>query len=344
MEPNVHRVVLAYVRAVDAAGKRRVLYHGTSPATAKRALSEGLVPDPKKRSWSKDPGAGLHMLPRTSFPGIYLTDNLMTALSSARRSSGGFRELRAVIVVDVEEKTLVHDEDTLKGPMRFNVRHLIPEGYTFSGPVVMNLYDDIVKGRADEKLQNAAKAFLGGLDAPTKGGYGESRIPMAIELYKAYVTRQAAHSVPDMSWFADEKTWDQMKKEIAEKYQADLSNLPEPKEADRLFMGALRKLSDKLRPSQAAGLALPEYSGTYRSLGPIGFSGSNKIIAVVLVDSDETPYKLKFVYGNPDDQRLRGFFHDFSRSMTSNYKVLDKAGNPVMQSKRTEPVKEVSHA
>ena len=340
----MHRVILAYVRAVEAAGKRRVLFHGTSPRIAKRILSEGLVPDPKKRSWSDDPNTSTYTLPRTSLPGIYLTDNVMTALSSARRTSGGGRNERALVVVDVEEKTLSHDEDTLKGPLKFNTRHMIPEGYMFTGTVVMHMYDQMVKGELDDKIKQSARGFLEGLDLPAKSGYGESRMPMAVELYRAYLTRQAAHTVPELSWFAEKNTWDQMRKEVADRHDIDLSKLPDPKEADREFMATLGKLSDKLRPSQATGSALPEYSGTYRSLGSIGFSGSNRIVAVVLVDSDETPYKIKFLYGSPTDPRVGELFKKFGESMSSNYRVLDRAGNPVMQAQKTKPMTEVTHA
>lgn len=50
------------------------------------------MPDPKKKSWAEDKDVGYYITPRTSFAGIYLTGNLMTAYSSATRTAGPHEE------------------------------------------------------------------------------------------------------------------------------------------------------------------------------------------------------------------------------------------------------------
>lgn len=343
MEANAYKVILAYFRGVDAAGKRRVLYHGTSPNFARKILSEGLVPDPKKRSWVEDSEATFEMLPRTSLPGVYLTDNLLTALSSARHARSSSESDFAIVVVDVEEKTLVHDEDTLKGALKFNVRHMMPEGRTFMGPVVLSMYDRMVKGELDDGIEKSAKAFLSNTDMSSVRGYGENRMPLAIDLYKAYLTRQTAYTVPEVSWFAKEKDWKKMKEEISRRFEVDLSGLPKPEEADRVLMEKLRRVSDKLRPSQAAGYAASNLNKTYRSLESIAFSGSNRIIAIVLIHIATTPYRIKFIYGNPEDPKLDKFFKDFREKMSDRYTVEDKSGKSVIKSQTAKSTTEMVH-
>jgi len=58
---NTLRIVTAYLRSLEAVSRKRILYHGTSPEVGHRVLSEGLVPDPKKRSWAEDPDVSFNI-------------------------------------------------------------------------------------------------------------------------------------------------------------------------------------------------------------------------------------------------------------------------------------------
>jgi hypothetical protein len=152
---NPLRIVTAYLHSLEAFSRKRILYHGTSPEVGRRVLSEGLVPDPKKRSWAEDPNAGYNMLPRVSFQGTYLTGNFMTAYSSATRTAGPHTE-HLIVVVEVEESSLVHDEDSLKGPLQGAMHGLAPPGHILTEHGSLDIYDDMAKGAIDAKLREVS--------------------------------------------------------------------------------------------------------------------------------------------------------------------------------------------
>lgn len=345
MGPNHFRIILAYLRSVDAVSRRRILYHGTSLSVGKRILSEGLVPEPKKRSWSEDPGVGYHTLPRVSLPGTYLTGNLMTAYSSATRTAGPHAE-HVLVIVDVEESSLVHDEDTLKGPLQLVLQDFLPEGHVLTEYGVLQIYDDMMKGEIDDKIHESAKKFLKSIDVQAFEGRGrqDERMQVVEKALKALITRQASYALPTITWYADEKNWEQMKAAQSERF--DLSDLPQPKDSDKIFMSALEEMSSKLKPVHARGMAADRFMATSRIKEPIGFSGSNKIVAIVGINNDwegSGPATFKFYYGNPSDTRLDGFFKEYKERIGGEYAVIDKSGKTVLESlksNKTAPVLE----
>lgn len=328
MERTAYRVILAYLRTVSAKARRRILYHGTSMDVARRVLSEGLVPDPKRRSWGEDPDVSYHVTPRTSLPGVYLTGNLMTAYSSSTRTAGPHAE-HAIIIVDVEEATLSHDEDTLRGPLEMAMQDLVSKGRVLTEHGALEMYDAMVKGELNDRIREAAENLVRSLDAGSQTGRAPGRTQIAEDAIRALVARQASYALPSVTWFAKDKTWGQMRDEYARGHEMDLGGLPATKEADRLYMSSLGRLSDKLKPSQAIGMAQDRFMDTSRIRSPIGFSGSNRIVAVVGISRDggsSTPYIIKFLYGNPDDSRMRDFFNQFKERITDRYIVSGRKG------------------
>lgn len=333
------RVVTAYLRSLEAVSRKRILYHGTSPEVGRRVLSEGLVPDPKKRSWEDDPGTSFNELSKKSFPGTYLTGNIMTALSAASRVSPPPRP-RAIVVVEVEESQLVHDEDTLKSPLRYVLIDLAKErGVIYVERSALSMYDEMVDGKLDKVLKDKSVGLLQSIDSRAKQGYGLERATMIERALRALLTRDTAVGLQNTVWYGKDKTWDNLKETVSlEGY--NLEGLPEPAEAERLFMIALEEMSNKLKPTTAAGLAADRFSAVSRMRSPIGFSGANKIVAVMLIDTED--YSIKFLYGSPSDARLKDFFKEYSERMTSNFDVFDSSGKSVLETLKTHgiPVEE----
>jgi len=336
--PNHLRIVLAYLRSVDAFARRRILFHGTSPEVGRKILSEGLIPDPKKRAWAEDPGAGFSMLPRTSFQGVYLTGNFMTAYSSSTNAAGPRRD-HIIVVVDVEEASLVHDEDTLKGPLQRILYEFIPKGYVLTERGHLDTYDDMVRGKIDDKIREESIKFLKSIDQPASTGRGdqEERIQLVEKALRALIVRQAAYSLPQVTWYASEKTWEQMKAGKSDDW--DLSALPEPKNTDKPFMDAFERLSNKLRPMHAKGDAAERFMDTSRIREPIGFSGSNRIVAIVSIEKKDWDKSggnvLKFLYGNPSDPRLADFYKQYEQKIGDEYTVEGRGGKIVSEPMKT---------
>jgi hypothetical protein len=170
----------------------------------------------------------------------------------------------------------------------------------------------------------------------------DERVDVVENALRALITRQASYALPIVTWFSKDKSWDQMVKEQSERN--DLSGLPQPKEADAAFMRSLEELSNKLKPMHARGLAADRFSDTSRIRGSIGFSGSNKIVAVVGITSGEKAgdtATMRFMFGSPTDPRLNDFFKQYEERIGGKYSVVDKAGKVVSEPMKTTAPKEL---
>jgi len=329
------RIVLSYLRSVEGFARKVILYHGTSPDVARRVLSEGLVPEPKKRSWAEDPDVSFSDMSRASFPGIYLTGNLLTALSAAQRVSPGNKP-RAVIIVEVEETGLVHDEDTLKAPLRWVLIDMAKDrGVIYVERSALSMYSNMADGKYDKVLKDKALELLQSIDSRAKQGYGLERAAMVERALRALLARDTSVGLPNTIWYGKEHSWDKVKQMVSEEGY-NLKDLPEPAIAEKAFAAALEEMSNKLKPTTAAGLAADRFGRTSRMRERIGFSGANKIVAVVLIDTED--YSIKFLYGSPTDPRLWGFFNEYSLRMTNNFEVTDMSGKVVLEPLKTHGI------
>lgn len=96
--------IVAYTQVV---AKRGLFYHGTSTTLAKHILSEGFVPDPKKKIWDGETGV------QESYTGSYFSARVSTAnryADGAVRKFGGYP---VVFEVQLETRTGLFDEDEI---------------------------------------------------------------------------------------------------------------------------------------------------------------------------------------------------------------------------------------
>lgn len=98
---------------LEAKESRKIMYHGTTSALLSRIMSEGLQPFPKNRTWQADPASNFENPSRASYGGIYMTTNLMTALSSAGKIARETRSNNLLICVDIHPYSLIADEDNV---------------------------------------------------------------------------------------------------------------------------------------------------------------------------------------------------------------------------------------
>lgn len=119
------------------------LYHGTNKKNLSSILSQGLIPNPKKRTWQDDPDAGYYSPSRQSLEGLYLTSNLVTAVGSAHRGGNkSSKDNPIVFIVEIHPNALYSDEDSISIdlPLVDNEFHLL------------NLYRRILNSEADEEI------------------------------------------------------------------------------------------------------------------------------------------------------------------------------------------------
>jgi hypothetical protein len=105
------RPELANAVAYHVTAAKELYYHGTSTVFAKRILSEGFVPNPKRKVWNPERGR------LASYDGTYFSKNFGTASSSAQNAAIKFNGRKCVFEVQLETRTGLMDEDNLPSMM-----------------------------------------------------------------------------------------------------------------------------------------------------------------------------------------------------------------------------------
>jgi len=326
--------------------ERSIWYHGTRGKNLPSVMSQGLIPDPKKREWAEDPSVGLGNMPRTSLGGVYVTQNLMTAISSANRSrdrKGG--EPAVIVIIELQPRTLVVDEDHISVaqhalPFNYVSDHWIAETFMLREIGGLGYADHLGKLRkdyAERVLAHVKRDFSGIHPAMEKVAVG-----LLNEMWDAVLDRQAAYAyVPDASHDWRAAFWRTAPQALQDRINREMEGLgwsrqnddaandaiyreavsrhvpkhPDAGEANAKFMGYMDKLTrlfkGMARPAKAKEQAL---NPTGRVLEPIGFSGSNRIVGIVEVVESSTELYLedvKVVWGNLPDK----FVSDWTKAV-----------------------------
>jgi hypothetical protein len=304
-------------RYAGAATERGIWYHGTARENLPAILSQGLIPDPKKRVWADDPGAGFGQPSRVSYGGIYVTQNLMTARSSVPRNTdkaGG-----VIVVMELQPRTLLADEDDFL----FSASQMYQPNLNWSPTTAAWLYlaskygrpddADTVRMVADAK-QSYAAVFLRGNKDLLKEKYTpqlEDALKAILPgLWDAAVMRAVAYypqaygSQWKWNWLRDYTDYS------GKPDEGDPDKIPQPPtpaQGEAAFRAAVDKATRTLKSRVRVERGTFK---TARSLEPIRFSGSNRIVAIVQIErvpaeqrKEGGPYEtVRVIYGKlPDD-------------------------------------------
>jgi hypothetical protein len=264
------------------------MYHGSHPKNKDIILSQGLIPNPKVRKWKDDPHAGFHQPSRQSLPGIYLTSNLVSAQSAGSVPGGGGWCL--LVVVSVQSGNLIADEDDIK----FRLNELALPGRMVNEWSIMHAYsmyvalqkglieDDRTKQEAWQEIHqyrnNFINSFLESIDYKIKLTKQElSLVRDILEEWGFFVAlkRMASH-VKDTGyrgWGSDD-LW-RIEKPDEVEAEADFKQLE-----DRLTRVLKRMGRSEHREENA-------FNVSARIETPIGYSGKNRIVAVL----EELPWQ-----------------------------------------------------
>lgn len=94
---------------------KQIYYHGTPAVNIPKILNQGLIAFPKNKAWSVDVNEpSIYHPSRASIGGVYVSQNLMTALSAvsngANRQHG--HERGCLVILEMQPRTLIGDEDS----------------------------------------------------------------------------------------------------------------------------------------------------------------------------------------------------------------------------------------
>ena len=276
---------------------RGIWYHGTSTKYLNDILTNGLIPNPKERSWDKDPDASTSTLDRSSYGGVYVTRNLMTATSSAWRTARKTDGNRLVVILDLQPKSLIADEDDI-APffVNYNEQNAF---YYYKLLKYGSEYSDYMRDLEIEKkrfTEKVVKQISDLRDIKNQKIKDILHKLISDEGFYATVTRIVAYSDLKPGSFSDMWTrcWDTRKIDIDQ-----IPPLPKKEEGENVFRKFVNKLTVLLKEIARHN----GFAKTARSLEPIKFSGSNKIVCVVeFVTYAKSSPKFKIHYGTlPQD-------------------------------------------
>lgn len=305
--------------------ERSIWYHGTRGKNLSKILSEGLIAFPKERSWKEDPDASFSAPSRASLGGIYLTQNLMTARSSALRNKEKNEDM-VIVVVEAQPRTFLLDEDSVAHGIRSALANdkYIPNEYTVAEVYMANLLKTN-PSFVQESRDNYVKFSL----ANTQYKFSipdvikEKLAVVFTSNWETVLSRQAA--------YIDDQTWEQSffrniseetNKKIQEKYKeirtqykdqesdreysAYLKSLIPPKpnaqNSEIEFANFLNKLTRLLKNFASPIKQKDTFNLTARLEDNIGFTESNRMVCII---AEDNKYEVKLIYGKIPEQLMK---------------------------------------
>lgn len=279
---------------VEAKTERIIVYHGTSPKLLPTIMSQGLIPNPKNRTWATDDNTGFSTASRQSLEGIYVSTNLMVALSSAGNGKHNLADGKLIIVAEIQPKTGFADEDNVN-----RLTYVADNEYIISalyGAIKQNPNQEFVQDEF-KKYKDRAKSLVGQLNQ-VHPELQRRLDPLIWEMFIKATARQAAYVDP----------WTFRK---SSDYYKGLEQ-PDKATVEREYLALKDKLTKTLK-RMANPFNLDQSSQflfTSRIMQPIKFSGPNRILAIVYEPRD---YKAppEVVYGTVPAK----FIEDWRRSV-----------------------------
>lgn len=266
-----------------------IVYHGTSINNLPSILSQGLIPNPKERKWAFDSDASFGMPSRQSLEGIYITTNLMTAISSAPIKE------KLIVIAQVQPRALFADEDTVTGAVSgipasdnafFQERGIAQLYLALKTNTNQEYLNDVKQRYIEIGMRKLVSMLNFDIHSNLKQRLGE----ILNSLFYVALNRSAA--------YIDEDTVRDMKM-----YYNKLGNfeIPDKLQAENEYSKWMDKLTRTLKSAAHPDKRADNFQINGRLLAPIGYSGKNKILAIVKEVDRET----EVVYGEVPDQFVK---------------------------------------
>jgi hypothetical protein len=291
-----------------------LLYHGTAGRHLSSILSQGLIVDPKEKVWKEDPNASFYNVSRVSIGGIYLTKNLMTAISSANNAvSDKENEKRLIVIVQVMPGSIAADEDLLPSSVQ-----VTSYNGSYSESISCYLWSDL---NNNSDVSEARQKYIDlnltriSYDIPN---INKNLIQRLYELlydgFEIALARNVSHINAD-----DYKMY-------CLRNGKDIPPQPEKQIAEQNYSKYLDKLTRVLKQLSINEINREEFGiRTARIDSNIRFSGSNKILAILeLSPVRNFDYNVKIIYTSNDNntsKALEDFKLQYSSNMTKDFKI-----------------------
>jgi hypothetical protein len=263
-----------------------IMYHGTSSKFLRSIMINGIVPNPKEKTWALD--ADYHsgnQDSRISLAGSYWTSNFMTASSAAHNTMLKFGGKKLLIIAQINEQSGLADEDSIKSYVKeaiVTMAHQIFPGI-MADAYVLFMYTFAEKPelykKAGEIFAAALHKYLIKVTRWNDDSEYNIKIPFdqirLIKIFQDYLLKPIAYYKASI----DKREYNIYRSDIETIVEKGIK-IPSVQEADEAVLQDWNWLTTRYRAT-----AFKPTSGynmhTMRNLLPIGFRGNNRILAIV---------------------------------------------------------------
>lgn len=279
-----------------------IVYHGTSSRLTRVILKQGMLSEPKSRTWQDDPDSSQTRPSRASLPGSYWTRNLGTAMSSVMRANQAnkkpeedWRYIPGLIVIaQIVPQSAVADEDSINGPLGWAWTSMMKEVLGVKSDALQSLLAALYYPHGSHKdlPKKLLETFTRYLHEALKDS-DQHPVPdqLITQTFWAEVHRQYAHVE------ASKGSWDPLSSIREYLGRMPVIGIPE---AERELLACKNKLTRYYRKSARD---TEDFVHTLRMDKDIGFTGPSRIIALVqynIMNKGKEP--LRLIYGRvPED-------------------------------------------
>jgi len=260
-----------YSKFIKTAAKK-TMYHGTSSKLIPSILKQGLMPDPPAKVYPEGEQYG-------SFYGSYMADNPVDAYINANAATGKFGGKPAIIEAQVETRSGLLDEDWLPDFLgRYTMTTIkMPTG-------------EWIQESTPQRIRQLAYALTKSyIDDLTRTYVGMMRT-RGQDIDRAKLETKITHISPDIFDIIHQSLY------VATENNSDAPDNPY---IIHEFRDKVDKLVRKLNFLTSDYGNESTTTGTIRMPHEIGFSGSNRIIAIMKINDN---FEAEVVYGNPSPE------------------------------------------
>lgn len=298
-----------------AAKEKGIWFHGTSMKKVPTIMSRGLDPNvsPKNKSWGSDPNINVLNLDKTSYGGIYVTKNLGSATSAAFRIAQKDKANEALVILLLQPRSMVADEDDIASRIMHLNSHLAGSVYHSIYPYMWETYGapdyhkEYAEKYKEEWVDNAMVSLFYELKIDDPRFKEDVRKLLYKEGYKAMLARTVGYLKKAES-HTDYWQWRKAYADVHKmKDYGEDCDIPDPLPSsvgEHLFRAFVDKLTRTMK-HKARHSFTGSFSKTARSLEPITFHGSNRIVAIVEIIRDTANKyheNIRILYGElPED-------------------------------------------
>jgi len=321
------------------AAPKSVWFHGTSLKNLQSIMSQGLIPEGTEKVWAQDPDASITAPSRQSYGGTYVTQNLMTATGAPNTEDKKARGGVLVVIMELQPNTMYLDEDNVTSVLGNPIKHLSDNTFHVLCYYLAATQDGTAETWQQE-IEGMKGDYIHGCLRRWENEFTKRNIPFHADLKKqleqllpsvwlAAVTRAAGHVKDNYSYI---RAWDQVFYGTPKEKQRPEMNtvLPEASEGEAEFRAAAEKITRTLRIiARPTNDKDQTYNiNTARVTEPIGYSGSNRILALVEIRDRQTPAQMILHWGVVPQV----FWDQWNTKFGSKFEVIDaRKGQPKAQ-------------